>query len=40
MKVNQQFDKLPTATFTGKIEKVGAYTGMTNCVLTDVQKTY
>ena len=40
MKVNQQFDKLPTATFTGKVIKIDSYTTITNCALTDVQKAY
>lgn len=38
LKVNQQFDRLPVATFTGKVEKVSGYSSIKNSVLTNVQR--
>lgn len=37
LKIDQQLDRLPVATFTGTVEKVSGYTSLKNSVLTNVQ---
>jgi hypothetical protein len=38
LKADQQFDRMPVATFAGTVEKTGDYTSLKNCVLSDVQR--
>ena len=38
IRFRQQYERLPVATFTGKVETASGYTGLKNCVLTNVQR--
>lgn len=38
LKIDQQLDRLPVATFAGSVETNGGYTTLKNSILTDVQR--
>jgi hypothetical protein len=38
LKINGDYDRLPTATFTGTVETASGYSSLKNSILTEVQK--